>query len=110
MNKSGASLRWVDGVTPQVVLEGWSQPALEAAAEEFATHLSSDGGNAWYSSVQEDTGLSGDAWSAAIGPGEASIIGTDYAPYVDAYYGGVVEDAWSSYDVNAAIRRRGVEP
>ena len=104
------SLRWVGGVTPQVVLEGWSRAALEAAAEEFALDISTAGSNEWYGVVREDTGLSGDAWSAAIGPDVVSIIGTDYAPYVDAHYGGVLEDLWSAYDVNDAILRRGVKP
>ena len=110
MVSPGGSLRWRGGITPQVVLEGWSRPALEAAAEEFGIHLNSGGGDAWYGVVREDTGFSGAAWSAAIGPDDVSIIGTDYAPYVDEYYGGVVEDLWSSYDANAAIRRRGVKP
>ena len=109
---SGArgSLRWRGGITPTIVIENWSRPALEAAAEEFATHISTAGAGAWYSIVQEDTGLSGAAWSAAIGPDDVSIIGTNYAPYVNEHYGGVLEDLWSSYDVSAAIRRRGVKP
>ena len=110
MVQPGSSLKWKGGNTPEVVLKNWSRDALEAAGEEFATHLSSYGDNAWYGVVREDTGLSGAAWSAAIGPDEITIIGTDYARYVNAYYGGVAEDLWQAFDVNAAIRSRGVEP
>ncbi len=108
--RSTGSLRWEGGITPSIVLENWSRPALEAAAEEFGRHLATRGGDAWYSVVREDTGTSGAAWAAAISPDEITIIGTDYARYVNVYYGGVLEDLWSAYDVNAAIRRRGVEP
>lgn len=104
------SLRWRRGLTPEIVLRNWARPALEAAAEEFAGHLRATGENAWYGVVREDTGLSGGAWAASIGPDEISIIGTYYAPFVNLYYGGVVEDLWERYDVNAAIRKRGIRP